>query len=135
MKLYVPTAGDGIGAQYALALGLADGYSLRRDLVSTEVFPLIVDAVARDPNALGILDWTAYSLSKSRVRALQMPDPSALSYPMNLYVSASALSQSELREFVVYMLSNAQRLVESANLRAFTLADYQKALSQVASVR
>lgn len=144
LKLYGPGTNLGLAAYYrsALASGSA-GAELRRDYTATDVLPVVVDAVARDLGGLGILDWSTYSAQQKRVRALavqvdgkplqptlaSLRDGSygALSYRISLQASEAALGNAVFREFVGYVLANAERLAEKAAVAPLAASDYAAA--------
>ena len=151
LKLYGPTMKVALADTYASALGLPDSSALRRDVSTTEVLSLVADAVARDQNALGVLDWGTYSTSRQRVRALPValdgervqsakgapkaPADGPLAYPLRLYLNATAVREPGMKEFLLHLLANAERLSAAAGLRALPASDYQQAAARITAIR
>jgi phosphate transport system substrate-binding protein len=151
LKLYGPTARLGITTKYASLLGLPNIGALRSDAISTEVLALVADAVARDPNGLGVLDWATYTANKSRIRFVPVmsdiavpafrvgtPDESKgamLIYELRLYMNARSVTDPELQQFVVYVVANSERLSAAFGLRPFPAVDYQQTLSRMMNMR
>lgn len=147
LKLYGPTIKVALAEKYAAALGFPDSTALRRDVSTTEVLSLVADAVARDQNALGVLDWGTYSANRQRVRAVPVafdgervqsvkgaPKPPAegpLSYPLRLYLNATAVREPAMKEFLLHLFANAERLSAAAGVRALPASDYQQAAARI----
>ena len=103
----------------------------RRDVTTSEDDTVLVDCVARNPEALGYFGFGYYRANTSRLRALPVAGPKGtvspsvtsvqkgryvpLSRPLFLYVNDRALrDDAELRRFLTFTLQRGLRLTEKA---------------------
>jgi phosphate transport system substrate-binding protein len=153
LKLYGPTPKLGLSETYraVLAPGAKESSAIRSDISATEELSIVVEGVARDPAALGVLDWATYSANAKRVRlvaveidgkavapsvqTLRDRSYAALSYPVMLYVSASSLEHAAVRGFLEHLLVNAERIAERAGLAPLATADYMQARQRLSAAR
>ena len=149
IKLYGPTAKLGLAGHYGTALKAGAKETQRGDMTATEVLSIVVDGVAREPAALGVLDWATYSASAKRVRLVaveidgKVVQPNgrtlrdgsygAFSYPVTLYVAKKALQDAPTKAFLEHALANGERLAGAAGLGALAAADYQQARNRLVS--
>jgi phosphate transport system substrate-binding protein len=142
LKLFAPDAQAERGNYFDQAiLGHAEA---RRDLTSSAVDDVIVQAVARDPGALGYVPLAYYAANRNRLRAVPIAqaaggatEPSLesvatgryqpLSRPLLLYVSAKALERAEVAAFADHYLQQARRLARELNYVPLADATYQAA--------
>jgi phosphate transport system substrate-binding protein len=146
LKLYGPTPKLGLSANYRTALNpesKGGAAALRADINATEVLSVVVEGVARDQAALGVLDWATYSANAKRLRLVPVEidgkavQPSAqslrdrsyaaLSYPVMLYVSVKALQDPAMKGFLEHLFANAERLAGQSGLVPFSASEYQQA--------
>jgi phosphate transport system substrate-binding protein len=104
----------------------------RTDYTSSEDDNVLVEGIAKDPNALGYIPFFYFEQNENRLKALAIDSgkgpvaPSRqmvenakyqpFSRPLFIYVNArSAQSKPEVRAFVDYYLKNANKIVTSVN--------------------
>ena len=104
----------------------------RNDYTASEDDNVLVQGVAKDPNALGYFGFGYFEDNQDKLKALAVDNgkgailPSRetvekaqyqpLARPLFIYVNVRANQMKpELREFVKFYLNNAKRMVESAN--------------------
>ena len=135
LKLYGPGPKMGLGTTLRIALlsgNAAPAPELRRDISATDVLAVVIDAVARDRAALGLLDWPSYVANAKRVRLV--PN-GALAFPIYLYVSTKALEDADTRGYLEHLFANAGRLVTQAGLAPLSASAYQEALTRISKKR
>ncbi len=147
LKLYGPGPKMGLGATLRTALlsgNAAPGPELRRDISATDVLSVVIDAVARDRAALGLLDWPSYVANPKRVRLVPVAangqsgakqSNGALAFPIYLYVSAKALEDADTRGYLEHLFANAGRLVTQAGLAPLSASAYQEAITRISKKR
>ncbi len=143
LKLYGPGPKMGLGATLRAALlsgNTAPARELRRDISATDVLPVVIEAVARDRAALGLLDWPSYVASAKRVRLVPVAanakqSSGALAFSIYLYASAKALEDAETKGYLEHLFANAHRLVTQAGLAPLSASDYQEALTRISRKR
>jgi phosphate transport system substrate-binding protein len=136
LKLYGPGPKMGLGATLRTALvtgSAAPAPELRRDISATDVLSVVIEAVARDRAALGLLDWPSYVASAKRVRLV--PVGGALAFPIYLYASTKALEDAETKGYLEHLLANADRLVTQAGLVPLSASTYQDARTRISKKR
>lgn len=135
LKLYGPMATTGLASTYRTALSQADGgeVNFRGDMSTSEDLNVIASGVARDADALGIVDLATYRENSQRLRALAVDIGSGrrvvvssarvgnlelgpLGYHIRVYVNAAALDQTPLKSFYEHLRLNAARLATEAGL-------------------
>jgi phosphate transport system substrate-binding protein len=105
----------------------------RRDFTASEDDNVVVNCVARDPQALGYLGYGWFRSNSGRLKALAVVNPKGkpvlpsvqsvlqgqyqpLSRPLFIYVNDQALLDSaEARNFTAFLIQNAPSLVAKAN--------------------
>jgi phosphate transport system substrate-binding protein len=154
LKLYGPTPKLGLSESYraVLAPGAKEGLpAIRSDISATEELAVVVDGVARDQGALGVLDWATYSANAKRVRlvaveidgkavlpgvqTLRDRSYAAFSYPVMLYVNANNLQDAAVRGFLEHVLVNGERLAGEAGLAPLAATDYRQARQRLGAAR
>lgn len=128
LKLYGPGPKVGLAGHVRAALKAdAQGPApeLRADFAATEVLAIVVEGVARDRAALGLLDRATYAAHAKRVRLV--PVEGAPSFPIVLYVSAKALEDKTTAQFLSHLLANGSRLAAQAGLAPLAAAEYAQA--------
>ncbi len=103
----------------------------RRDVTTSEDDAVLVNCVARDPQALGYFGYGWYAANRSRLKALAVVGPKGavtpsqatvqqeqyapLSRPLFLYVNNQALQQRpEVQRFVTHLVREGRQLVSAA---------------------
>jgi phosphate transport system substrate-binding protein len=135
LKLYGPGPKMGLGATLRTALlsaSAAPAPELRRDISATDVLSVVIEAVARDRAALGLLDWSSYGASAKRVRLV--PN-GALAFPIYLYASTKALEDADTKGYLEHLFANAGRLATQAGLAPLSASAYQEALTRISRKR
>lgn len=115
----------------------------RTDYKSSEDDNVIVNCVANNPNALGYFGFSYFMSNQSRLKAVRivnskgnavLPSIEAvqkeiyqpLSRPLFLYVNDRSLrNNSTLRQFVIFYLKNAEKLVKQSNYIPLQSATYR----------
>lgn len=104
----------------------------RNDYTASEDDNVLVQGVAKDPNALGYFGFAYFEDNVDKLKAVAIDNgkgpilPSRqtvekvqyqpLARPLFIYVNAkSSQNKSEVREFVKFYLNNAKQIVETAN--------------------
>lgn len=120
----------------------------REDYMATTEDSIIVQGVARDPNALGYVPLTYYLANRGQVRAVPIQGLSAspiaptveavakglyqpLSRPLFLYVNLKSLERPAVREFVEFYLTNGARLAKESNYVPLAAATYELNLTHL----
>ena len=147
LKLYGPGPKMGLGATLRTALqgGSATGVpEMRREITSTDVLPIVIEAVARDSAALGLLDWSSYTTNSKRVRLVRVPGQgtspnksgdAGLGFALRLYVNSKALEDADAKGYLQHLYENAERLVGDAGLIALGAPAYRDAHSRISTKR
>ncbi len=128
LKLYGPGPKMALGKTLNVALnpgGSATAADLRRDIAGTDVLSVVIDAVARDRLALGLLDRASYTANANRVRLLRVADR-ALAFQSMLYVNRKTLGEADLKGYLQHLFANADRLVRESGLVSLGPSAYQQ---------
>lgn len=134
LKLYGPSHKLGLAGHARAALGEGtQTASLRADINSTEVLRVVVEGVARDRLALGLLDQATYAANIKRVRAV--PSEGALRFPLYLYVNARALDDAGVRSYLDRLLASGAKFAAEAKLTALAPTAYEQARALAARGR
>ena len=130
---------------------LLKGGLAREDYMASTEDAVIVEAVARDPQALGLVSLAYYLQNRGRLKALpvafesgQSPVPPSLeavaqgayrplARPVFLYVSVRALARPEVLQFAELYIANAARFAKDESYVALPPAVYRKALANLQS--
>ena len=125
--------------------------SSRSDYVSSEDDNVVVQGVARDPNALGYFGYSYFVENSKRLKVVPVVRqggqaavaPSVqtvmdgsyqpLSRPLFIYLSDKAAARAEVKSFVEYYLTNAANSVKVAGYIPLNAKDYQHALTNFAA--
>ena len=67
--------------------------------------------------------------------APKAPADGPLAYPLRLYLNATAVREPGMKEFLLHLLVNAERLSAAAGLRALPASDYQQAAARITAIR
>ncbi|MBF2001800.1 MAG: PstS family phosphate ABC transporter substrate-binding protein [Synechococcales cyanobacterium C42_A2020_086] len=135
LKLY--GAGTDSGTYDYFAEVITGGSDLRSDFTASEDDDVLVQGVANDPDALGFFGFSYFERNQDKLRAVAILDDSQgrateavlpsreavenatyvpLSRPLFVYVNGRAAQQNpNLRDFMTFYLTNAQRIVESVD--------------------
>jgi phosphate transport system substrate-binding protein len=121
----------------------------RQDYMGSTEDSILIQAVARDVNALAYVSLGSYGANRSRVRAVPIAGkggavaPTAanvasgayqpLSRPLFLYINAQALDQPSIRSVAEFIVSNGARLAKTADLVPLNDASYQAAANRLRS--
>lgn len=135
LKLYGPAPKLGL-AVHARAVLNAGGHEktapeLRTDVNATEILSVVVDGVARDRAALGLLDQATYRANMKRVRLV--PVEGLPAFPLYVYTSAKALGVAGTRAYLDHLLANGARFAAQAGLAPLAPAAYEQARQQLAN--
>jgi phosphate transport system substrate-binding protein len=150
IKLYGPDAQFESHALFFDAV-LGPNTAPRRDVTVSVDDATLVQAVARDTNALSFVSHATYLEARSRLKAVAIAEdgkavvPSAqsiaegryrlLSRPLFLYVSVKALARPEVREFAAYAVTHAGRFAQAAKSLPLSEAAYRLAGARLAGQR
>ena len=143
IKLYGPGTDSGTFDYFTDEIVGEEGAS-RSDFTASEDDNVLVQGVARDPNALGYFGYAYYEANQDQLNAVAINDgsgsgvlPSAetvndgtytpLSRPIYVYINAEAASCPQVEEFVQFYLENAPTLVPEVGYVALPSEDYQAA--------
>lgn len=128
---------------------LLNGGLAREDYMASTEDALIVQAVARDPQALGVVSLAYYLQNRGRLKSVAIafdearapvsPSVEAVTQgaygrfarPVFLYVNAKALEQPDVRQFAEFYVANAARFSKDESYVVLPAALYKKALSNV----
>jgi phosphate transport system substrate-binding protein len=138
LKLYGPGPNLGLSGIVRAALSAGDaqpGPEMRRDVTATEVLSVVVEGVARDRAALGLLDRATYAANVKRVRLVPVAGDGALAFPLYIYVSTKALQDAATLASLDHLLANGARLAAQAGLAAHSTATYEEARQRLAARR
>jgi phosphate transport system substrate-binding protein len=152
IKLYAPGADSGTFDYFTEAI-IGTAKASRKDVVASEDDNVLVQGVARETNALGYFGYAYYIANRQKLNAVAVAnkagrpaiEPSLesvingtyqpLSRPIFIYVSAAALRNSEVREFVEHYLRNGARLAADAKYVPLHAAAYSMALEHLRTMR
>lgn len=119
--------------------------SSRSDYTASEDDNVVVQGVARDPNAIGYFGYAYYVENSKKLKLVPIVHqagkaavaPSVqsvidgsyqpLSRPLFIYVSAKSLEKQEVKAFVDFYLANAQKLVKEVKYIPLNEKDYKHA--------
>jgi phosphate transport system substrate-binding protein len=148
LKLLGPDAKFEHASTFTEAI-LGPGKPAREDTMTSVEDSVLIQGVARDPNALSYVPYAAYLENRSRLKAVPIAArsgsfavaPSAenlakglyqpLSRPLFLYVSVKSLERPAVREFVQYTLANGVRLASEASYAPLPEAAYRLGLDHL----
>jgi phosphate transport system substrate-binding protein len=152
LKLFGAGADSGTFDYFTEAV-VGKAKSSRGDFTASEDDNVLVQGVARDPNALGFFGFAYYSENKDKLRALAI-EPAAgkpgvypseesvingsyqpLSRPIFIYVSVKSLDKPAVKEFVEYYLKNVATLAKEVKYVPLQAADYKHATEILAKRR
>jgi phosphate transport system substrate-binding protein len=130
---------------------LGENQAPRRDVTASVDDATLVQAVARDANALSFVSHATYQDARSRLKAVAIAEdgkavvPSAqaiaegryrlLARPLFLYVSVKALARPEVREFAAYAVTHAGRFAQAAKSLPLSDSAYRLAGARLAGQR
>ena len=97
------------------------------------VLSVVADGVARDRDALGLVDEATYSANTKRVRRVAVEGLPP--FPVYLYASTKALDDPVLRAYLDHLLANGARIAAQAGLGALPAADYEEARKRLTAAR
>jgi len=142
LKLYAPDARAERGNYFNEAI-LGAGREARRDFSASADDDVIVQAVARDADALGYVPLSYYAANRKRLKAVPIArtaggsaaEPSLdsiaagqyqpLSRPLFMYVSAKSLERAEVSAFAEHYLQQVRRIAREMNYVPLADATYQ----------
>lgn len=150
IKLYGPDAQFESHALFFEAV-LGANQASRRDYTASVDDATLVQAVARDANALGFVSHATYLEARSRLKAVAIAEAGRavapaeeaiaaghyrlLARPLFLYVSVKALSRPEVRAFAAYAVQHAGRLAQSARYLPLSEGAYRMAAERLNAQR
>lgn len=128
LKLYGP--GPKMALGQTLNTALSSGRStpasdLRRDIASTDVLSIVIEGVARDRLALGVLDWASYTDNAKRVRLLRVAEErgltskrsdGAVAFQLSLYINRKSLEAGDVKGYLQHLFANVDQLVRASGL-------------------
>lgn len=143
IKLYGPGTDSGTFDYFTEEIVGESGAS-RADFTASEDDNVLVQGVARDPNALGYFGYAYFENNQGQLKAVAITDengnpvtPSAetvnngtytpLSRPIYIYVRADAADCPAVQEFVQFYLNNAPEYVSEVGYVPLPQEDYQAA--------
>jgi phosphate transport system substrate-binding protein len=147
LKLYGPGPKMGLGATLRNALQGSSAPAtpeLRRDITATDVLPIVIDAVARDRAALGMLDRASYATNAKRVRLVRVTGQGtsasqgtdgALGFALHLYVRSEVLEDADAKGYLAHLYANAERFASDAGLVPLGASTYREAHSRISTKR
>jgi phosphate transport system substrate-binding protein len=147
MKLFGPGADSGTFDYFTEAV-VGKSKSSRGDFTASEDDNVLVQGVARDPNALGYFGFAYYVENRDKLKAVPIVNEkgravvpsmeavekgvySPLSRPIFIYVSAKSLQKPEVKEFLEYYLHNAGKLAREVKYVPLPESAYKTALQHV----
>jgi phosphate transport system substrate-binding protein len=149
LKLYAPDPRAERGNYFNEAI-LGAGREARRDFSASADDDVIVQAVARDADALGYVPLSYYTANRKRLKAVPIAraagdaaaEPSLesiaagryqpLSRPLFLYVSVKSLEKAEVAAFAEHYVQQVRRLARELNYVPLADATYQVAQERLA---
>lgn len=127
LKLFGPGTDSGTFDYFTEAI-VGKSKESRADFTASEDDNVLVQGVARDPNALGYFGFAYYEENQQRLKAVPIDSgngpvmPTAanvengtytpLSRPLFIYVSKAAAERSEIQSFINFYLSNTDLVSE-----------------------
>jgi phosphate transport system substrate-binding protein len=148
IKLYAPEPRAERGNTFNEAI-LGAGGEPRRDVTGSADDGVLVEALARDANALGYVPLAYYLANRNRLKAVpiaasagaQAVTPSAdsiakgeyqpLSRPLFLYVNAKALERTQVKALAEFYLREARRLARELNYVPLAESTYELAQARL----
>ncbi len=147
LKLYGAGSDSGTFDYFTEAV-VGKSKSSRGDYTASEDDNVIVQGVAGDKNALGYFGYAYYVENQDKLKAVAIdsgtgtavtPSPESvlsgtykpLSRPVFIYVNKAALKKPEVKEFVTFLLENAEELVKEVKYIPLNSKAYKSALERV----
>lgn len=142
IKLVGPGADSGTFDYFTEAIN-GKAKQSRTDYTSSEDDNVIVQAVARDVNALAYVGFAYYLENRKKLKAIPvlangakvavMPSPQSVSdasyqplaRPLFIYVNAKALERPEVQSFVSFYLNQAEQFTKQVKYIPLNKKDYQ----------
>jgi phosphate transport system substrate-binding protein len=147
LKLLGPDRSSDDGRYFNAAI-LGNQFA-RQDYMGSAEDSVLIQAVARDANALAYVSSSSYLANRNQVKAVPIAGkagatavaPTAanvvsgayqpLARPLFLYVSVAALDQPGVRAFSEFLVTNASRLATTAGLTPLTDTTYRAGISRL----
>jgi phosphate transport system substrate-binding protein len=141
LKLFGPGADSGTFDYFTEAVN-GKTKSSRGDFTASEDDNVLVQGVSRDVNALGFFGYAYYVENKDKLQAVSIvakdgAKPIAPSFesvidgtyqplarPIFIYINAKSLERPEIKEFVEFYMSNADKLVREVKYVPLPAAAY-----------
>jgi len=147
IKLFGPGADSGTFDYFTEAV-VGRSKSSRGDFTASEDDNVLVQGVARDPNALGYFGYAYYVENRDKLKAVpivngkgQAVAPSLeavvkgayqpLSRPIFIYVNAKSLGKPEVKEFVQFYLEQGAQLADEVKYVPLPANAYKSAWEHV----
>jgi phosphate transport system substrate-binding protein len=148
LKLLGPDAKFEHASTFTEAI-LGAGQPARGDYMTSVEDSVLIQGVARDPNALSYVPYAAYLENRSRLKAVPIAPragafavaPSEenlakglyqpLARPLFMYVRVKALERAGVGEFVQFTLANGARLAAKANYAPLAAETYRLGLEHL----
>ena len=145
IKLYGPGTDSGTFDYFTEAV-VGKVKASRSDYTASEDDNVAVQGIARDVNALGYFGYAYYVENSKKLKALAiapqadklavLPSVNAvmkgvyqpLARPLFIYVNAKSEDKAEVKEFVEFYLSHAEKIVKEVKYIALAGKDYEHAL-------
>ena len=140
LRLYGPGANSGTFDYFTEAV-VGKAKQSRNDYIASEDDYLIVRGVKRNAGAIGYFGYAYYLENKRKLKAVPidsgrgpvLPSPETvengsyapLSRPIFIYVAASSLERTDVRDFIDYYLKNGPRIVKQQNYVPLAAPVYQ----------
>lgn len=146
IKLYGPGADSGTFDYFTEAVS-GKAKASRGDFTASEDDNVLVQGVSRDKNALGYFGFAYFIENKDKLKAVAIDGGKGgivpteknvedgtytpLSRPVFIYISATSLRRSEVREFAEFYLKNAPHLVKEVRYIPLPPTAYQLGLAHL----
>lgn len=145
LQLFGPGTASGTFDFFTEAVN-GDGGASRTDFTPSEDDNVIVQGVAGNPGAMGYFGFAYYEQNQARLKALSIDGVAptaesiasgqyALSRPMFIYISATALRRPQVRRFVDYFIQNAPTLAPEVGYVALPANAYAAFSERVAQIQ
>jgi phosphate transport system substrate-binding protein len=145
IKLFGPGADSGTFDYFTEAI-VGKAKSSRTDYTASEDDNVIVQGVARDPNAIGYFGYAYYLENSKKLKAaaiIAKPGKPAvlpsektvldasyqpLARPLFIYVNVKSDERPEVKDFIEYYLAHADKMMKQVKYIPLSLKDYRHTL-------
>jgi phosphate transport system substrate-binding protein len=151
VKLFGPGTDSGTFDYFTEAINGKEKAS-RSDFTASEDDNVLVQGVVGNKGSLGYFGYSYYAENKDKLKLVAIDDGSGkpvlpseqtirdgsykpLSRPLFIYVSKKSLMRPEVREFVKFYMTEAEKLVKQAKYVPLTAEKYQENLKKIEEVK